>query len=98
MVTCSIITLCTISFAILSSSSALFSSGYVTHEARNTLPYGFDFSETASLDQIIDLRIALVQRNTTGLEKILYDVSDPDSSSYGHHLSKEEVRMYLSCC
>lgn len=37
------------------------------------------------------LRIALVQSNSTGLEKALYDVSNPASENYGHHLTKAEV-------
>ena len=55
------------------------------------VPRGFSYVGKASAEKTLNLRIALVQNNTTGLEAALYDVSDPKSENYGHHLSKAEV-------
>ena len=56
------------------------------------VPRGFSYVGKASAEKTLNLRIALVQNNATGLETALYDVSDPKSENYGHHLSKAEVR------
>lgn len=55
------------------------------------VPRGFSYLGKANQEQTLNLRIALVQGNSTGLEKALYDVSNPTSENYGHHLSKAEV-------
>ena len=60
--------------------------------SRSNVPTGFSYKQKADQAQTLTLRIALVQGNTTGLEAALYDVSNPTSVNYGHHLSKAEVR------
>ena len=60
--------------------------------SRSEAPHGFSYKQKANETQTLNLRIALVQGNTTGLEAALYDVSNPTSVNYGHHLSKAEVR------
>lgn len=55
------------------------------------VPHGFSYLQKASQEHTLTLRIALVQNNATGLEKALYDVSNPASENYGHHLTKAEV-------
>lgn len=61
--------------------------------SRLEAPKGFVSLSAAPADRIIPLRIALVQKNITGLERALYDVSTPGSTSYGRHLSKEQVNI-----
>ena len=68
----------------------------VVHEQRQSAPNGFTAKGPAPADQILNLRIALVQGDMGGLEKALYDVSIPDSPLYGQHLTKEKVyHLYL---
>ena len=67
-------------------------SDMVVRASKSVVPAGFEKLAAAPANQIIPLRIALVQNNIAGLEKALYDVSTPSSANYGKHLSKEEVR------
>lgn len=46
----------------------------------------------APQEHIHEVIFAVKQRNLVELEKIVYEVSDPDSPKYGQHLSKEAVR------
>ncbi|KAI1102674.1 tripeptidyl-peptidase 1 precursor [Jackrogersella minutella] len=46
----------------------------------------------APADHVIDLHIGVKQSNFVELEKHLYEVSDPDHSRYGQHLSANEVK------
>lgn len=64
----------------------------VVHEQRNGVPEGFVSKGSASTDEVLNLRIALVQGDMAGLENALYDVSTPGSALYGQHLTKEEVK------
>ncbi|TFK55639.1 tripeptidyl peptidase A [Heliocybe sulcata] len=59
-------------------------------------PRGWVKVTPAPADHIINLRIALPQAGFTSLEKALYEVSDPDHSRYGQHLSKEEVEALVA--
>lgn len=68
----------------------------VLHEQREDIPAGFVKTGAAPADQPINLRVALVQGDMAGLEKALFDVSTPGSELYGQHLSKEEVRAYVT--
>ncbi|KAH0152163.1 subtilisin-like protein, partial [Aureobasidium melanogenum] len=43
----------------------------------------------------IDLRIAIKQAQFVDLERNLYEVSDPDHSRYGQHLSEHEVKKLV---
>lgn len=61
------------------------------HESRPSAPSSFARSGPADADAEIKLRIALVQNNPAGLVDSLYAVSTPSSSTYGEHLTKEEV-------
>jgi len=65
------------------------------HESIAAPPSGFLRRRAAPGDAVLNLRIALTQGNTWGLEKALYDVSDPLSPLYGQHLSKEEVEDFV---
>ncbi|KAL0581860.1 hypothetical protein V5O48_000228 [Marasmius crinis-equi] len=49
-----------------------------------------------SPDTQIELRFGLVQQNFSGLERRLYEVSDPTHEKYGQHLSKAEVEELIA--
>ena len=68
----------------------------LVRESRSVIPSGFVQNGEASADTTLKLRLALVQNNPGGLVDALYDVSTPSSSSYGQHLSKEEVSFPMS--
>jgi tripeptidyl-peptidase I len=65
----------------------------VVHEAITSAPGGFVRSGAPPADTSISLRIALAQRDTPGLINALYEVSDPKSSLYGAHLTKDEASI-----
>ena len=71
------------------------SSAFQIHELRETLPQGFTAVGPAPPQQTLNLRLALAQSNPDGIVNALYEVSDPDSASYGQYLSKEEVRSTI---
>ncbi|ETW78234.1 serine protease S53 [Heterobasidion irregulare TC 32-1] len=66
------------------------------HERRDAPPSGFVNSGSASAEQTLTLRLALVQSDAQGLEGALYAVSTPGSPQYGQHLSKEEVEALVA--
>lgn len=63
------------------------------HEQRNSIPESFVNSGPAPLNEMLSLRIALVQGNMASLEEVLMNVSTPGHPQYGQHLSKEEVSI-----
>ncbi|TDL17184.1 family S53 protease [Rickenella mellea] len=67
----------------------------VVHEARQGIPSGFLSKGPAAADTQLNLRIALVQSDTAGLEAALLDVSNPSSANYGNHLSMDEVETFV---
>lgn len=66
----------------------------ILHESRIGAPDGFVQTGPAPDEQMLNLRIALVNSDMAGLEDKLYAVSTPGSDLYGQHLSKEEVRTF----
>ncbi|KAI0806616.1 family S53 protease [Fomes fomentarius] len=66
------------------------------HESRLAIPSGFSLHGAAPAETSLKLRLALVQSNFPELERKLYDVSTPSSSSYGKHLSKAEVQQLVA--
>ena len=60
------------------------------------VPKGWEVHSDAPADHMLDMRIALKQRDMPGLEAALMAVSDPSSPTYGQHLSKEEVESLLA--
>ncbi|KAI0780145.1 subtilisin-like protein [Fomes fomentarius] len=60
-------------------------------DRRADVPNGFRYVAKADPNSMLDLRIALVQSNPTGLEAALYDVSTPGSKNYRKYLTKAEV-------
>ena len=73
-------------------------SGMVVRASKPAVPAGFEKLAAAPANQIIPLRIALVQNNIAGLEQALYDVSTPSSAKYGKHLSREEAHSLMLKC
>lgn len=68
--------------------------GLIVHEAMDSAPRGYVRTAAAPSESTIKLRIALASKDTNGLINALYDVSDPKSSLYGAHLTKEEVCIH----
>ena len=60
------------------------------HETQVT-PEGFVQKSAAAPDTVLNMRIALTQRDRDGLINALMDVSTPGNALYGQHLTKEEV-------
>lgn len=59
------------------------------------VPSIFKYIGPADPSQLIDFQVVLKSRDILGLEKVLYQVSDPSSPKYGQHLSKEEVDFFF---
>ncbi|CCM03030.1 uncharacterized protein FIBRA_05147 [Fibroporia radiculosa] len=66
------------------------------HEVRASAPSGFSLDGPASPSTVLDLRLALVQNDPSGLIETLYDVSTPSSPHYGEFLSKTEVEKFVA--
>ncbi|KAF7368229.1 Family S53 protease [Mycena venus] len=81
-------------FPILLSTVCSVSNGLIVHEKRNAIPAGFVLSRSAPSDTMLDLRMALKQSDTAGLEQALNAVSTPGNPAYGRHLTSEEVASY----
>jgi tripeptidyl-peptidase-1 len=78
-------------FPILLSTICSASNVLILHEKRDAVPAGFVLSRSAPSDTMLDLRMALKQSDTAGLEQALYAVSTPGNPAYGKHLTSEEV-------
>jgi tripeptidyl-peptidase-1 len=66
----------------------------VLHEQRD-VPEGYTVTGKANPATKLNLRLGLASRDFAGLEKALYDVSTPSSKSYGQHLNRDEVCLFL---
>ncbi|KAJ7737890.1 family S53 protease [Mycena maculata] len=67
----------------------------VVHEKRNAVPSGFVQSGSVPASKEITLRIALTNTDITGLEKTMYEISDPANALYGQHLTPEQVAEFV---
>lgn len=63
----------------------------VVLERRDAVPQGFAQSGAAPAEQVLNLKVNLVQNDLAGLENALYEASTPGSAKYGQWLSKDEV-------
>ncbi|KAJ7684370.1 subtilisin-like protein [Mycena polygramma] len=63
-------------------------------DRRDTVPAGFVHSGAAPADQVLNLKVNLVQSDLAGLESALYAAATPDSPTYGQWLSKEAVEAF----
>ncbi|KAI0055948.1 family S53 protease [Artomyces pyxidatus] len=68
----------------------------VIWERLETVPPGFSMHGAAPGDQMLNLRLALVQTDISGLEDALMAVSTPTSTLYGQFLPKEEVEKFVA--
>jgi tripeptidyl-peptidase-1 len=85
-----------IAFALVSLVSARsVRRGWHVHERRDDAPTGFVYTGPANPNQVIQFRVALTQNNPDGLIQALHNVSDPDHSQYGQHLSQDDVGCSL---
>ncbi|KAI0344952.1 subtilisin-like protein [Trametopsis cervina] len=66
------------------------------HESLQSAPSGYVKTAAAPADESIKLRIALVQKDMSGLIDKLYDVSDPKSANYREHLTKREAEDFAA--
>lgn len=69
---------------------------YKVKESLLRPPVGWTLVGEAPSDHIISLRVGLPQSNFATLEQHLFEISDPDHSRYGQHLSKEDVEELVA--
>ncbi|KAJ6784142.1 hypothetical protein PWT90_04172 [Aphanocladium album] len=62
----------------------------------HTVPDHWTRVAAADPDHQFSLHIAIKQSNFPGLEKRLFEISDPFHASYGRHLSAEEVNTFVT--
>jgi tripeptidyl-peptidase-1 len=67
------------------------SDDYVIHEKRDRLPYNWSKRDKLDSHVVLPMRIALAQRNLNVVEKLLMDVSHPQSSKYGRHMTSAQI-------
>jgi tripeptidyl-peptidase-1 len=69
-----------------------------TLQVKESVPAPHDWVKLrrAPADHSIRLRIALYQQDFSGLEVLLYQISDPNHRRYGAHMSKEEVEKFVA--
>ncbi|KAI0062175.1 family S53 protease [Artomyces pyxidatus] len=68
----------------------------IVRERLDAAPDGFAPQGDAPADQILNLRLALVQGDPAGLEDALMAVSTPGNDRYGKFLTKEEVEAFVA--
>jgi tripeptidyl-peptidase I len=68
----------------------------IVHERRESVPSGFVRNGAAPSNQVLNLRLALVQSDRAGLEDALMAVSTPGNAQYRQFLSKEEVEAFVA--
>ncbi|TFK81104.1 family S53 protease-like protein [Polyporus arcularius HHB13444] len=83
-------------FVFLGLVCAASSANFRVREKLNAAPHAFTSVGPASPEQTITLRLALAQGNAGGVVDALYSVSDPASSKYGQHLTKQEVESLVA--
>jgi tripeptidyl-peptidase-1 len=82
------------SAALLLLESAVATNNVVV-ESLHAVPDGWTKLRKADPTQYIRLRIALEQPNLAKFEQKFYDISTPQHSLYGQHLSREELRDFM---
>ncbi|KAF7378440.1 Family S53 protease-like protein [Mycena sanguinolenta] len=75
--------------------TSVLSNTLILHESVSHVPSGFEVLGSPSPTQEIELLVALVQPNITGLAKVLDAISFPSSPSYGKYLTAAEVAEYV---
>ncbi|KAF8857370.1 subtilisin-like protein [Acephala macrosclerotiorum] len=64
---------------------------FMLHEKRDGAPYQWTRRARAHPDELLPVRIGLVQSNLHKAEEYILDVSDPRSPNFGKHWSAEKV-------
>lgn len=59
------------------------------------VPAGWQQQERAPADHKLELRIGLTQSDFKGLEKHLFEASNPRNSKYGQHLTADDVSNFV---
>ncbi|KAF5352136.1 hypothetical protein D9758_009234 [Tetrapyrgos nigripes] len=91
-----LLTFAALAFAAFASVTATPARRAMAVAEQRQVPVSFARAGKPDAETKLDLRIALRQKDMEALEKALYDVSTPDSSLYGQHLSLEEVTTYAT--
>ncbi|KAJ7626996.1 subtilisin-like protein [Roridomyces roridus] len=74
----------------------ILAGGVNVHERRDSPPAEYTSLGPASSNHTLKLRLALVQKNVTGLEKRLLEISSPAHPDYGKWMSKDEVEAHVT--
>ncbi|KAJ7461623.1 family S53 protease [Mycena latifolia] len=69
---------------------------FLVVENRDDPPPGFSRVGSAPVDQILNLRLALTQRDIAGLQDTVYEISTPGNARYGQYLTQDEVGQFTS--
>ena len=64
---------------------------YVTHEKRDRFPHNWSKRDKLASNFILHMRIALAQQNLNIVEKLLMNVSHPESPNYGRHMTPSQI-------
>ncbi|KAA1475870.1 family S53 protease [Dentipellis sp. KUC8613] len=80
--------------AVVSASPA--PTAMVVREKRDSVPSGYVKKAVAPADQVLELRLGLVQSDPKGLEDALMAVSTPGSARRGQFLTKEETEAFVA--
>ncbi|KAJ7436210.1 family S53 protease [Mycena latifolia] len=71
-------------------------SEFIVVEKRDDPPPGFSRVGSAPVDQVLNLRLALTQRDIAGLQNTVYEISTPGNTRYGQYLTQDEVGQFIS--
>lgn len=63
------------------------------HESRTSVPEGFTKQGPAPASTVLNMRVALKQADSAGLEAATLAVSTPGNARFNKHLSQDEVRL-----
>ncbi|KAG6332347.1 hypothetical protein ID866_6738 [Astraeus odoratus] len=85
-----LVSLVTLSLSLLTFANPALSP-YVVHEKRSAIPHGWSLARRHDASSTLPLSFALKQRNIESISDFLFDVSHPDSPSYGKHWSAGEI-------
>ncbi|EGX88742.1 tripeptidyl-peptidase 1 precursor [Cordyceps militaris CM01] len=64
---------------------------FITKQALDTVPDGWQLKTAAPVDQKLNLYIRLKEQNIDQLQQRTLEISDPDHADYGKHLTKAEI-------
>ncbi|KAK5094812.1 hypothetical protein LTS08_008429 [Lithohypha guttulata] len=86
-------------FAVLEAASAVVAGPVArsTYSVKGShpVPRGWRQLDRAPADHTLELRLGLTQGDFAGLEKHLFEASDPQHRKYGQHLSAEAVHDFV---